>query len=68
MPFSKHTVNLDYEKYLEGLLGYENAVNLIYNLSVLLKDSFYFANAKNDSKFATFLNEIIDNYDTLVNV
>lgn len=29
MPFSKHTVNLDYEKYLEGLLGYENAVNLI---------------------------------------
>jgi hypothetical protein len=32
MPFSKHSKNMDYEKYVEGLLGYENAVNLIFNL------------------------------------
>ena len=35
MPFSKHTKNLDYEKCIEGLLGYENSVNIVYNLTVL---------------------------------
>ena len=32
MPFSKHTKNLDYLKYVEGLLGYESSVRLISNL------------------------------------
>ena len=32
MPFSKYTKNLDYDKCIEGTLGYENSVNLIYNL------------------------------------
>lgn len=35
MPMSKHTKNLDYEKYIDGLLGYESAVNLIYDLCEL---------------------------------
>ena len=36
MPFSKHTKNLDYEKYLEGLIGLENAISLVHNLCLLL--------------------------------
>lgn len=32
MPFNKHTKNLDYKKYLQATIGYENAVILIYNL------------------------------------
>ncbi len=35
MPVNKHTKNLDYAKYVQGTLGYENAVNLIYNLAEL---------------------------------
>lgn len=32
MPVNKHTKNLDYKKYLQATLGYENAVSLISNL------------------------------------
>ena len=40
MPFSKHTKNLDYLKCIEGVLGYENAVNLIYNMAELAESKF----------------------------
>jgi hypothetical protein len=36
MPYSKHTKNLDYWKYVEGLIGQENAIGLVYNLCTLL--------------------------------
>lgn len=32
---SKFTKNLDYKKYVFGLLGYESAINLIYDLTEL---------------------------------
>ena len=32
MPFSKHSKNLDYGKYVQGLLGFESSVKLIANL------------------------------------
>ena len=32
MPYSKFTKSMDYEKYVEGMLGYENAIKLIYEL------------------------------------
>jgi hypothetical protein len=33
MPVNKHTKNLDYKKYVQAMLGYENAINLIYNMT-----------------------------------
>lgn len=35
MPVSKHTKNLDYDKFIQGLLGYESSLNLIYSLTEL---------------------------------
>jgi len=32
MPVNKHTKNLDYKKYVQGMIGYENAVVLIHQL------------------------------------
>lgn len=32
MPVTKFTKNLDYDKYVEGLIGEESSVNLIYDL------------------------------------
>ncbi len=55
MPFSKHTANLDYEKYIEGLLGYENSVKLIHNLCCLLKESLHYEKSKEDHKFNSFI-------------
>lgn len=52
---------------MEGLLGYENAVELIYNLSILIKESSQFAKSKEDTRFGPFAQELITNYDSLVN-
>ena len=68
MPFNKHTGNLDYEKYVEGLLGHENAVELIYNLCLLVKAVNVYSKAKDDKKFKDFYEEVMANYDSLVNV
>lgn len=35
MPITKYTKNLDYDRYVEGLLGVECAVNLLYDLAKL---------------------------------
>ncbi len=32
MPVNKHTKNLDYKKYVQATIGYENAVGLIFSL------------------------------------
>lgn len=40
MPYTKFTKNLDYNKYIEGLLGEENAVNLIYDLATLASQKY----------------------------
>lgn len=46
LPFTKHTTNLDYEKYMDGLLGYESSINLIHNLCILLKESNQYSKSK----------------------
>jgi hypothetical protein len=68
MPFSKHTRNLDYEKYLEGLIGYENSINLIYNLCMLLLESNKLSRSREDKQFHSFLEDLYRNYDSLVNL
>lgn len=67
MPFSKHTKNLDYEKYVDGLLGYENAVNLVFNLCELLREGRQLVKSKEDNVFGHFLQEVMNNYEGLVN-
>lgn len=37
LPISKHTRNMDYSKYVEGLLGFEASVTLIYKLAVFIR-------------------------------
>lgn len=67
MPYSKHTKNLDYEKYVDGLLGMENAIGLVHTLCVMLRETRQMARAKTDSSFAPFLRELIANFGDLVN-
>lgn len=40
MPMSKHTKNLDYVKYTQGLLGPESSLNLLYDLTELASSKF----------------------------
>ena len=54
MPVNKHTKNLDYKKYVQATLGYENAVTLIYNLVELAYESVLSKKAKNDESFGQF--------------
>jgi hypothetical protein len=61
MPYSKHTQNLDYQRYVEGLLGFENAVNLIFNLCQLASDCNNIKKSKDDQNFGLFLSEIFAN-------
>ena len=37
LPLSKHTKNLDYSKYVEGLLGFEGAVTLVHKACLFVK-------------------------------
>lgn len=37
---SKHTKNLDYVKYTQGLLGAESSLNLIFDLTELAASKF----------------------------
>lgn len=54
MPVNKHTKNLDYKKYVQATLGYENAVGLIYNLVELAYETILSKKAKNDVSFGQF--------------
>ena len=40
MPYSKHTKNLDYPRYVQGLLGRDSSVKLILNLTQLGEAKF----------------------------
>ena len=56
---SKHTKNLDYDKYVAGLLGVESAVNLIFDLSQLAASKFSTNISKIEEKAADLLGELI---------
>ena len=57
MPFSKHTSNLDFEKYVQGTLGYENSVFLVYNLTELAYENVLSKKSKPDLTFGQFFHE-----------
>lgn len=67
MPYSKHTKNLDLEKYVEGLIGQENSITLLFNLCTLLLESKRALKSREDSRFHAFLEDIYRNYDALIN-
>ena len=67
MPVNKHTKNLDYKKYVQATLGYENAINLIYNMTEMAFESVLIKKSKNDVNFGSFLHELIQNFNDLVN-
>lgn len=47
MPFSKHTKTMDYGRYIEGMLGFENSVKLIYELTKFARKSKHLQLKKN---------------------
>ena len=51
MPVNKHTKNLDYKKYLQATIGYENAVSLIFSLTELAFETVLIKKAKPDVAF-----------------
>jgi hypothetical protein len=67
MPFSKFTRNLDYLNYVEGVLGNENAVNLLFDLTELAESKFL-GNANQIERVANdLLGELIRCNQELVN-
>lgn len=64
---SKHTKNLDYDKYVEGLLGYESSVGLIYSLTELADEKFAPGIHKIEEVAADLLGELIEHNGELVN-
>jgi hypothetical protein len=54
MPVNKHTKNLDYKKYLQATIGYENAVGLIFILVELAFETVLAQKSKNDLAFGQF--------------
>ena len=71
MPFSKHTKSMDYEKYVEGMLGFENSVKLIFELTKFARKSRHIELnkrdfAENESTFGNCLHDLIHNFESLV--
>lgn len=67
MPVNKHTKNLDYKKFVQATVGYENAVNLIFNLVELAYETVLSKKAKQDVAFGQFFHDMVDNFAELVN-
>ena len=73
MPFSKHTKTMDYEQYLSAMLGLENSVRLIYDLTKFARKGKYLQFKKaereeDDHTFGSYLNDLMENYESLVNI
>lgn len=68
LPVSNHTKNMDYNKYVEGLLGFESAVTLIHRLCLFVKKLKENRNReKPDYKIVSLVSELCQNRETLVN-
>lgn len=48
MPFSKHTKAMEYDKYVDAMLGFENAVKLIYDLTKFARKGKYLERKKGE--------------------
>ena len=68
MPITKYTKNLDYDRYVEGLLGVECAVNLLYDLAKLAEQKFMPNINRLEDIANQLLEDLIRNSDELVNV
>jgi hypothetical protein len=53
---------------VEGLIGLENAIALLFTLCTLLLQSRKAAKSRHDNQFHFFLEDVYRNYDALINV